>query len=136
MRDGDWDVVVADISLPSTSGLDSIKELRRTHPAVPTVVLSMHPAAQFARRALSAGAAGYLTKDSAPEELVTAIMEARQGRGDAGRCLRRNRRRKPQRRPTTRSRTGSDQTLRMLGSGQSSSDIARDLGLSAKTIST
>ena len=60
------DLVIADISLPTMSGLDLIKELRRTAPDVPTLVLSMHPAAQFARRALKAGAAGYLTKDTAP----------------------------------------------------------------------
>jgi DNA-binding NarL/FixJ family response regulator len=136
MRDGDWDVVVADISLPSTSGLDLIKELRRTHPDVPTVVLSMHPAAQFARRALSAGAAGYLTKDSAPEELVAAITEARQGRRYVSRDL-------PTRWTTKAMEAAHDslsdreyQLLRMLGSGRSPSDIARDLGLSAKTIST
>ncbi len=136
MRDGDWDVVVADISLPSTSGLDLIKALRRTYPGVPTVVLSMHPAAQFARRALSAGAAGYLTKDSAPEELVAAITEARQGRRYVGRDV-------PPQWATRATKAAHDalsdreyQILRMLGSGQSSSEIARDLGLSAKTIST
>lgn len=136
MRDGDWDVVVADISLRSTSGLDLIKELRRAHPGVATIVLSMHPAAQFARRALSAGAAGYLTKDSTPEELVTAIIEARQGRRCVGRDV-------PPQWTTEATKAAHDllsdreyQTLRMLGSGQSSSDIARGLGLSAKTIST
>ena len=139
IHEGDWDVVVADISLPAMSGLDLIKELRRTSPTLPTVVLSMHPAAQFARRALKAGAAGYLTKDSAPEELVLAIEEARRGRRYVGRDLRDV--------PSHwRARTGipshealSDreyQILRMLGSGQTTADIARDLGLSSKTITT
>jgi len=81
VRDGVWDVVVADISLPGPSGLDLIKQLRRLQPALPTLVVSMHPAAQFARRALSAGAAGYLTKDSQPEEFVAAIEEVRRGIG-------------------------------------------------------
>ena len=75
-----WDVVLLDISMPGPSGLDLIKQLRREHPALPLLVVSMHPAAQFARRALSAGALGYLTKDSAPEEFVTAIENARRGR--------------------------------------------------------
>src|SRR5579864_9191907 len=58
-----WDVVLLDISLPGPSGLDVLKQLRDQHPSLPVLVVSMHPAAQFARRALSAGAAGYLTKD-------------------------------------------------------------------------
>ena len=139
VSDGAWDIVVADISLPGASGLDLIKDLRRLHPAVPTLVLSMHPAAQFARRALSAGAAGYLTKDSPPEELIAAIEDARRGRRyvgrDAGNAL-----------LHWAAKTGSTphealsdreyQVLRMVGSGQTVSDIARDLGLSVKTIST
>jgi len=138
VRSGDWDVVVADISLPGTNGLDLIKELRRLQPALPTIVLSMHPASQFARRALAAGATGYLTKDSAPEEFIIAIEEARRGRryvgrdgGEAGRWS------------TRAAGTAHDalsdreyQVLRMLGSGHTVSDIARDLGLSVKTVST
>ncbi len=77
VRSANWDVVVADISLPGTSGLELIKELRRLQPTLPTLVVSMHPASQFARRALAAGAAGYLTKDSPPEEFIVAIEEAR-----------------------------------------------------------
>ena len=138
VRSTEWDLVVADISLPGTNGLDLIKELRRLDPMLPTVVVSMHPASQFARRALAAGAAGYLTKDSTPEEFIVAIEEARRGRRYVG---------------SHRARVGrssaitagmphdslSDreyQVLRMLGSGQTVSDIARDLGLSVKTVST
>jgi DNA-binding NarL/FixJ family response regulator len=133
-----WDVVIADISLPGTSGLDLIKELQRLYPTLPTLVLSMHPAAQFARRALGAGAAGYLTKDSAPEELVAAIDEARRGHRyvsrDAGDVLR-----WASKEVTAPHEALSDreyQVLRMVGSGQTVSDIARHLGLSVKTIST
>ena len=138
VRSTDWDLVVADISLPGTNGLDLIKELRRLHPMLPTVVVSMHPASQFARRALAAGAAGYLTKDSTPEEFIVAIEEARHGRryvGPHGAKVG----------PSSATAAGmphdslSDreyQVLRMLGSGQTVSDIARDLSLSVKTIST
>jgi DNA-binding NarL/FixJ family response regulator len=141
VRDGDWDVVVADISLPATSGLDLIKELGRISPHLPTVVLSMHPAAQFARRALKAGAVGYLTKDSAPDELVAAIDQARRGRRYVGRDLRdvpsHWGRRKKSGSPAHESLSDREyQILRMLGSGRALSDIARDLGLSPKTIST
>ena len=135
IHDGDWDVVVADISLPGMSGLDLIKELRLLYPRLPTVVLSMHPAAQFARRALKAGAAGYLTKDSAPEALVAAVRDARSGRRNIGQDSAKDR---PQT-PAAAHEALSDreyQILRMFGSGRALSDIARDLGLSPKTIST
>ena len=133
-----WDVVVADISLPGMSGIDLIKQLHRVKPDLPLAV-SMHPAAQFARRALGAGAIGYLTKDSSPEEFVKAIEDARRGRRylgrDAGDVLLNW--------TTLSIATPHDslsdreyQVLRLLGSGQTASDIARDLGLSVKTVST
>ena len=139
IRDGEWDVVVADISLPGTSGLDLIKELRRVHPSLPTLVVSMHPASQFARRALAAGAAGYLTKDSPPEEFVAAIEEARRGRRYIGRDTGDILGRWPARVSGAPHDSLSDreyQVLRLLGSGQTVSDIARDLSLSVKTVST
>jgi two-component system invasion response regulator UvrY len=139
VRDGVWDVVVADISLPGASGLDLIKQLRRLHPALPTLVVSMHPAAQFARRALSAGAAGYLTKDSQPEEFVAAIEDVRRGRRYVGRDPGDVLLRWAAKSTTTPHEALSDreyQVLRMLGSGHTVSDIARDLVLSVKTVST
>lgn len=139
VRDGVWDIVVADISLPGMSGLDLIKQLRRLHPTLPTLVVSMHPAAQFARRALGAGAAGYLTKDSQPEEFVAAIEEARRGRRYVGRDPGDVLLRWASKSMATPHESLSDreyQVLRMLGSGQTVSDIARDVGLSVKTVST
>jgi two-component system invasion response regulator UvrY len=139
VADGGWDIVIADISMPGASGLDLIKDLKRLHPAVPTLVLSMHPAAQFARRALSAGAAGYLTKDSPPEELIAAIEDARRGRRyvgqDAGDVLLRWAA-KAMATPHEALSDREYQVLRMVGSGQTVSDIARGLGLSVKTVST
>jgi DNA-binding NarL/FixJ family response regulator len=139
IRDGEWDIVVADISLPGVSGLDLIKQLRRLYPALPTLVLSMHPASQFARRALSAGAVGYLTKDSPPEEFITAIEEARRGRRYVARDVDEVLARWPDRQTAAPHESLSDreyQVLRMIGSGQTVSDIARELGLSVKTVST
>jgi two-component system invasion response regulator UvrY len=136
---GDWDVVLADISMPGIDGLGLIKRLRQSHPHVPAVVVSMHPAAQFARRALSAGAAGYLTKDSPPEEFVTAIEEARRGRRYVGRDTRAVLGRWAAKTAATPHEQLSDreyQVLRMLGSGHTVSDVARDLNLSVKTVST
>jgi len=139
VRANQWDVVVADISLPGTSGLDLIKQLRQLYPALPTLVLSMHPAAQFARRALSAGAAGYLTKDSPPEEFIAAIEDARRGRRYVGSDISDGLSRWPPRPVRTPHEALSDreyQVLRMLGSGHTVSEIARELGLSVKTVST
>jgi two-component system invasion response regulator UvrY len=136
---GDWDVVLADISLPGTNGLDLIKHLRQSHPHVPAIVVSMHAAEQFARRALNAGAAGYLTKDSQPEEFVTAIEEARRGRRYVGRDAGEVLVKWAENTPATPHEALSDreyQVLRMIGTGHKVSDIARDLGLSVKTVST
>jgi two-component system, NarL family, invasion response regulator UvrY len=133
-----WDLVVADISLPGMNGLDLIKELRRLYPTLPTVVVSMHPASQFARRALAAGAAGYLTKDSTPEEFIAAIEEARRGRRYVGPEGAEGGRWSADAAGTPHDSLSDReyQVLRMLGSGQTVSDIARDLSLSVKTIST
>src|SRR5688500_347928 len=80
VRSTEWDVMVLDLTLPGASGLDLLKDLRRERPALPVLILSMHPPDQFARRAMNAGASGYLTKDSAPTELVKAIGEVIAGR--------------------------------------------------------
>jgi DNA-binding NarL/FixJ family response regulator len=139
VRTGQWDIVLADISLPGTSGLDLIKHLRRLYPTLPTLVVSMHPSAQFARRALTAGAAGYLTKDSLPEEFVAAIEDARRGRRYVSADTESGLTRWPPRPVHTPHEALSDreyQVLRLLGSGHTVSEIARDLGLSVKTVST
>jgi two-component system invasion response regulator UvrY len=70
-----WDVVVLDISLPDRSGLDVLKELQRELPALPVLILSMHSEDQFAVRVLRAGAAGYLTKRTAAQDLVAAVKK-------------------------------------------------------------
>ncbi|HXB33832.1 MAG TPA: response regulator transcription factor [Puia sp.] len=69
----DWDVVITDISMPDKSGLEVLQQIRRDHPRLPVLILSAHSEDQYAIRALKAGASGYLCKDSASEELVTAI---------------------------------------------------------------
>jgi len=137
IRSDVWDVVVLDVTLPGESGLDLLKVIRREKPALPVLVLSMHPASQFARRVLAAGAAGYLTKDSAATELVTAIEQIHRGHrylgdqaGDAPDV------------PGVGAaphETLSDreyQVLRMIGSGKTVSEIAVACSLSVKTVST
>ena len=137
LRSDVWDVVVLDLTLPGASGLDLLKEIRRERPGLPVLVLSMHPAAQFARRVLSAGASGYLTKDSAATDLVDAIEQIRRGRMYLGS------------QPPDLTRTPIEsqaphdklsdreyQVMRMLGSGLTVSEIATACGLSVKTVST
>src|SRR5512141_2495313 len=70
-----WDVVVLDITMPGRTGLEVLKEIKKFRPKLPVLVLSMHPEDQFAVRVLKAGAAGYMTKESAPDELVGAIKK-------------------------------------------------------------
>src|SRR6266851_8665139 len=73
VRRQDWEVVILDISMPGKSGLDILDDLKRLRPKLPVLFLSMHPEEQYARRVLKAGAAGYLTKESVPEELKAAV---------------------------------------------------------------
>src|SRR5688572_1953767 len=68
-----WDLVLIDVTLPGRSGIDALADLRKARPELPMIVLSMHPEFEFAVRALKAGAAGYLTKQSAAEELFDAV---------------------------------------------------------------
>ncbi|RPJ81594.1 MAG: DNA-binding response regulator, partial [Acidobacteria bacterium] len=70
VQNGHWDVVLLDISMPGRGGLDVLRQLKGEKPKLPVLVLSMHSEDQYAVRVLKAGAAGYLTKDSAPEQLV------------------------------------------------------------------
>ena len=79
VRTKDWDLVILDLALPGKAGLDVLKELKRSHPRLPVLVLSMYPEDQFAVRVLRAGAAGYMTKESAPEELVKAVRKVLHG---------------------------------------------------------
>lgn len=79
LRNQPCDVVVLDINLPGRSGLDVLKQIRQEHPRVPVLVLSVHSEEQYGVRVLKSGAAGYLTKESAPEQLVQAIRKVYRG---------------------------------------------------------
>lgn len=73
-------LVITDLSMPGRSGLDAIQQIRQMYPRLPVIVLSMYPEDQYAVRALKSGAAGYLNKETAPDELVTAIRQVLQGK--------------------------------------------------------
>lgn len=76
----EWDVVICDLSMPGRSGLDVVQHIKQNFPKLPVLILSIHPEEQYAVRALRAGAAGYLSKDAATEELVKAVQRILQGR--------------------------------------------------------
>lgn len=78
-REQSWDVVLLDVSMPNRNGIDTLKMLKKEFPRLPVLILSMHPEEQYAVRALKSGASGYVTKQSAPEQLVTAIRQVARG---------------------------------------------------------
>lgn len=134
------DVLVLDIELPGRSGLDALKELKKSLPKLPVLVLSIHPVEQFAVRVLRAGAVGYLTKESAPEELVRAIRTVRAGgkyiTSSVADQLASEIRRPTEKAPHDTLSDREFKVLRMIASGKTVSQIAKDLSFSVKTIST
>jgi len=141
VRKQHWDLVVLDISMPGRSGLDIIEELKHERPKLPVLILSMHPEDRYAVRALRVGAAGYLTKESVPEELVKAIRKVVTG----GRYVSSSLAEKlacvlstdDTGRPLHETLSNRElQVLCMMGSGKSVGAIAAELSLSVKTIST
>ena len=135
-----WDIVVLDITMPGRSGLEVLRELKKTRPKLPVLVLSMHPESQFAVRVLKRGASGYMTKESAPEELVGAIKKVLAG----GRYVSSSLAEKlatylagdDQKAPHELLSDREFQVLRLIASGKMVGEIARELALSVKTIST
>jgi DNA-binding NarL/FixJ family response regulator len=75
-----WDVVISDLTMPGKSGLDALQFIKQNFPMLPVLILSIHPEEQYAIRVLKAGAAGYLSKDTAPDELVNAVRRVLQGK--------------------------------------------------------
>ena len=140
VRSTEWDVMVLDLTLPGASGMELLKDLRRERPTLPVLVLSMHPPDQFARRALNAGASGYLTKDSSPTELVRAIGEVIAGRRYLNAAVIEelvcHDDSLLSQRPHEVLSDREYQVLRMIASGLTVSQISMRLSLSVKTIST
>lgn len=135
-----WDVVVLDLNLPDRSGLEVLKEIKREHPELPVLALSEHHEDQLAVRAFRAGAAGYLTKTAAPDEWVDVVRQLCQGRRYVSPAVAEELigalSEEPDRVPHQRLSGREYQVLRLLGSGKSVSQIAKDMRLSRKTIST
>lgn len=134
------DIVVLDITMPGRNGLDTLKELRRLYPRVAVIVLSMHPKDQYAVRVLKAGASGYLSKESAPEELVSAIKKVDRGEKyithEMAELLADYIQRGTGDEPHKQLSDREFEVLRMIGSGRGITEIAETLNLSVKTVST
>lgn len=135
-----WDVLVLDITMPGRSGLEILKDIQHLRPELPVLVLSMHAEEQFATRMLKAGASGYLNKESAPEELVKAIRKVHAGgkyvsatqaermvgelTGDVNKL------------PHELLSDREYEILCLIASGKTPTQIAGELSLSVKTVST
>ena len=140
LRKEKWDVALLDISLPGKSGLELLKEFKAARPKLPVLILSAHAEDQFAVRVLKAGAGGYLTKESAPEELAKAVRKILAGGQYVSPTLAEKlalRVRKDVR--LTPHETLSDreyEIMCLIASGKTVTEIAGELSLSPKTIST
>jgi two-component system invasion response regulator UvrY len=140
VRQGDFDVVLLDLSIPGLSGLDALKQVKSEKPNLRVLILSVHPEDQYAVRVLRAGAWGYVTKASAPEQLIAAIRRVHEGRRYVSPAL--AERLAEQLQPgaaTMPHESLSDreyQVLCLLASGKTVTEIADALALSVKTVST
>jgi DNA-binding NarL/FixJ family response regulator len=137
-----WDVFLLDVTMPNRNGIDTLKQLKKEFPRLPVLILSMHPEEQYAVRAIKAGASGYLTKQSAPEQLVNAIRLVAQGKkyvsptvamqladaiaGDSD-----------SEKPLHEVLTDREfEVFRMIAAGRPLTQIAEELNLAVATIST
>jgi len=140
IQNQEWDVLILDVTMPGRSGLDVLRDLKTLRPKLPVLVLSMHPEDQYGKRILKAGAAGYMNKDTAPEELIKAIRKVRTG----GRYVSSALAEKlalalsaDTERPTHEILSEREfEVLRMIASGKTVGQIAEELHLSITTIST
>jgi two-component system invasion response regulator UvrY len=136
----DFDVVLLDIALPDISGLEILKQLRSLKPDLPILILSMYPERQYAIRALRAGAAGYLTKESAPAELIAAIRQVSQGRKYVTQSLAEKLAAElggeVEQEPHETLSDREYQVMCLLAAGKTITEIATELSLSIKTVST
>jgi DNA-binding NarL/FixJ family response regulator len=135
-----YSTVVLDINLPGRSGFEVLQELKMSHPALPVLVLTAYPEDQLAVRALEAGAAGFVSKQSASEELALALRRLLAGgsyiSGSVAEKIAGRMRRGFQAAPHERLSAREFEVITMLAHGRSPKEIAYELSLSVKTVST
>lgn len=136
-----WDVVICDLDMPGRTGLDALQQIRLVHPKLPVLIMSIYPEEQYARRLLKAGAAGYLSKDAATEDLANAVRQVLLGRkyispavaqiiaGDFGQDA-------PDKASHESLSNREFEIFKLIAAGKSVSEIADKLILSSATIST
>jgi two-component system invasion response regulator UvrY len=134
------DIVVMDISMPGKNGLEIVKELKQTNPEIKTLVLSMHPEERFSVRAIKAGALGYVSKESAADELVRAIRQVYNGGKYitplVAEQLANSYELESNKLPHERLSDREFQILRMIASGKKIKEIATELSISPATVAT
>jgi two-component system invasion response regulator UvrY len=133
-----WDIVISDLSMPGRTVLDVLPEIRQRAPNLPVLILSIYPEEQYAIRVLKAGAAGYLNKDLAPEELINAVRRVVSGRKYIT-ALVAEKLADFSDQPKPGHEHLSDrefEVMKLLGAGKSVSEIGSQFHLSATTIST
>ncbi len=137
----EWDIIISDLSMSGRSGLDVVRQLKQNFPKLPVLILSIYPEEQYAIRVLKAGAAGYLSKDAAAEELVEAVQRVLQGRKYISSSI-------AEKIADDLGHDSSDkapheflsdrefEVFKLIASGKSISEIAERLSLSSSTVST
>ena len=134
------DVIVADITMPHLNGIDALEQLKKNDPRVKVVFLTMHREVAYARRALQAGAAGFVLKHSAPKELVTAIRAALGGQtyitpvlaGEVLESIRKDP--KTSKDPLASLTPRQREILQLVAEGKTAKEIATVLGISTRTV--
>lgn len=139
-RDGVWDIIILDISMPGRSGIEALKQIRANDTNAPLLILSMQPEDQYAIRVLKAGASGFLNKECAPEELIDAVLKVLSGKKYISPAVTEK---LAVSLTDTRKRMGHEllsdremQVLELIASGKTLSDVAHEISLSVNTIST
>jgi two-component system invasion response regulator UvrY len=140
VRQAAWNIVVLDVTMPGQNGVEVLLKIKQIRPALPVLLLSMHPEEQYALRVLQAGAAGYITKSKAPLEIVKAVKRVLTGGKYTSPALTRRLGEQLQpgaeKLPHERLSNREHQVMRSTCSGKSLKEIAGELAISIQTVST
>ncbi len=144
IKESQPDIVVMDIAMPELNGIDATRQISETYPAVRVIMLSMHDSSEYIYQALKAGARGYLLKESAGKEVVTAVRAVRSGRRYLSKRIEKmviedyisHQGAIPEKSPVEKLSDRERQILQLVVEGKSSTDISKTLSLSPKTVAT